>query len=94
MTKTELLKKLEEFDDDAVVIIGTRETGWCNIGRVAKDGSQIAIIEDSGHPFTSETMPNYPNAKAIKDNECICIGRHYFQCSCGKNRRTAGGSEI
>jgi len=45
MTKKELIKSLERFDDYDVVIIGTSETGWSNIEELKKDGSAIAIIE-------------------------------------------------
>lgn len=54
MTKSELIKALEEFDDDAVVIIGDSDSGWCNIGTVKSDGSSIAITEDCSRPFGSD----------------------------------------
>jgi len=46
MTKRELIKALEKFDDDSVVIIGDGIDGWSNIETVKQDGSQISITSE------------------------------------------------
>ena len=53
-TKKELLKMLEEFDDDAVVVCVDSAGGWDNIERVVSWGSSIAINFGGGSPFTDE----------------------------------------
>jgi len=54
VTKAELIKALDKFDDDYVVVIGDSETGWSNIGELKQDGCCISIMEDMSRPFTSE----------------------------------------
>ena len=54
MTKLELMKALEDFDDDDCVIIGDFDSGWSNIEEVKQDGSCISIMQDFGRPFTSD----------------------------------------
>ena len=54
MTKTELIKALEPFGDDEVVIIGDSKTVWSNIGEVKSDGSCISIMEDYTRPFSGD----------------------------------------
>ena len=54
MTKKELLKALENFDDDAVVICMDEEGGWDNILHVIEVGSSIAIVFGGGSPFSDE----------------------------------------
>lgn len=54
MTKKELLKALENFNDDAVVICMGDEGGWDNILHVRENGSSIAIVFGGGSPFRDE----------------------------------------
>ena len=54
MTKQELIKELEKYDDDAVVICMDDSGGWDNIERLKEDGSAIAIIFGGGSPFSGE----------------------------------------
>lgn len=54
MTKLELIKALEQFNDDSIVIIGDSNTGWSNIGELKNDGSSIAIMSDYTLPFSSD----------------------------------------
>ena len=53
-TKKELLKMLEPFDDDAIVICMDNLGGWDNIEKVEADGSQVAIKFGGGSPFIDE----------------------------------------
>jgi hypothetical protein len=55
MTKNELIKALENFDgDDVVILMDSDGLGWTNIGEVKKDGACIAILEDNTRPFSSD----------------------------------------
>ena len=54
MTKAELIKALEQFDEDAVVICMDESGGWDNINSVVADGSGIAIVFGGGSPFSDE----------------------------------------
>ena len=54
MTKKELLKALEVYDEDAVVICKDSYGGWDNIQKVERDGSSISIVFGGGSPFSSE----------------------------------------
>jgi len=54
MTKKELNKALENFDDDSVVICMDDNGGWDNIERVCSNGSSIAIVFGGGSPFSSD----------------------------------------
>ena len=54
MTKSELIKRLEPFNDDDIVIIGDRETGWCNMGLIKQEGSSICLMGDYTRPFSDE----------------------------------------
>ncbi len=54
MTKAELIKALEEFDDDQVVVCLDRNGGWDNIELVEGFGSSIAIQFGGGSPFSDE----------------------------------------
>jgi hypothetical protein len=53
-TKKELLKMLEPFDEDAVVICMDSQGGWDNIDTVEADGSSIAVKFGGGSPFSDE----------------------------------------
>lgn len=46
MTKSELIKALSDYSDDAIVIIGDSDCGWCNIDQIKPDGSQISFVGD------------------------------------------------
>lgn len=53
MTKKELIKALEPFDEDAVVICEDETGGWDNIQEVKQNGV-IKIIFGGGSPFSDE----------------------------------------
>jgi hypothetical protein len=53
-TKSELIKMLEEFDDDLGVVCMDETGGWDNIERIEQQGSVIAIIFGGGSPFNKE----------------------------------------
>ena len=54
MTKKELIKALEPFNEDDCVICMDEKGGWDNIRELKKDGSLIAIVFGGGSPFSSE----------------------------------------
>jgi len=54
VTKSELIKALEPFDDDHVVVCMDESGGWDNIEEVKQGGSSIAIIFGGGSPFSGE----------------------------------------
>ncbi len=60
MTKNELIKALEPYDDYSVVVIGDFSNavpdsrGWCNISTVKSNGGVISIIEDYTRPFSGD----------------------------------------
>lgn len=54
MTKAELIKALEPFDDDLVVVLVDEGHGWTNIGTVTQGESVIEINHDATLPFSSE----------------------------------------
>ena len=54
MTKKELLKVLELYDDDACVVCMDASGGWDNIEEVRDSGGLIAIVFGGGSPFTSD----------------------------------------
>lgn len=54
MLKYELIKALENFDDDAPVVIGDAELGWCNIDEVKNEKGTACIMQDYSRPFTSD----------------------------------------
>mgnify|MGYP003654330473 FL=1 len=53
-TKKELLKLLEPFDDDAIVICMDSQGGWDNIKNVESCGSQVVIKFGGASPFRDE----------------------------------------
>jgi hypothetical protein len=60
MTKKELIKALEEYDDDDIVVLGKfnyepNGQGWSNIGYVVGSGGIISITMDYDRAFSSET---------------------------------------
>jgi len=54
MTKKELIKALEPFDEDEVVICQDEHGCWDNIQTVEQEGSNITIIFGGGAPFSDE----------------------------------------
>jgi len=54
-TKRELIKMLDEYDDDDGVVCMDEDGGWDNIIEVRKsDGGVIAIVFGGGSPFSDE----------------------------------------
>jgi hypothetical protein len=50
-----LIKKLQEFDQDSVVVLlDADRKGWCNIDVVVHWGSSVGITPDTYLPFTSD----------------------------------------
>ena len=43
MTKTDLLKRIEEMDEDKVFVIVDGNGGWCNIEKVVEKQCQIEL---------------------------------------------------
>ena len=54
MNKRELIKALEEFDEDEIVVIADENGGWDNIKTVRSDGCTITITFGGGSPFSDE----------------------------------------
>lgn len=54
MTKEHLVKILEKFNDDDIVICMDQSGGWDNIEEVKQDGGSIAIVFGGGSPFSDE----------------------------------------
>jgi hypothetical protein len=52
MTKKELIKALEQIDDDRVIVCMDESGGWDNIEEV--DIEKAAIIFGGGSPFSDE----------------------------------------
>jgi hypothetical protein len=76
MNKRELIKALEPFDDDNVVVIGdfTDEYGWSNIGKVKSNGSTLSIIE-AAEPWNVRYEQHLiPDPNHIKKK----VGKSYF----------------
>ncbi len=53
-TKKELIKMLEEFDDDDIVVCMDENGRWDNVEEVKKFGGCINIIFGGGSPFGDE----------------------------------------
>ena len=54
MTKKELVKALERFDDDEVIVISDEKGGWDNIQEVGTIDGTAAIFFGGGSPFSDE----------------------------------------
>ena len=54
MTKKELIKALEPFDEDDIAICQDEQGGWDNIKKVEYDRGNIAIVFGGGSPFSDE----------------------------------------
>jgi len=53
-TKKELLKMLEEYDDDAVIVCMGEDGAWDNVKEVSCFGSVVAIEFGGSSPFSDE----------------------------------------
>ena len=54
MTKKELIKALEPYDNEDGVVCMDLGGGWDNIEEVKKEGSTVYIVFGGGSPFTSD----------------------------------------
>jgi hypothetical protein len=60
MTKKELIKAIEPYDDYSIIVIGDFSNadpdsrGWSNIDTIKSNGSVISIIEDYTRPFSGD----------------------------------------
>jgi hypothetical protein len=54
MTKKELIKSLELFDDYDIVICKDEHGLWDNIQHIQHDGCCICIVFGGGSPFSDE----------------------------------------
>lgn len=52
MQVKDLVKELEKFQEDDVVICMDENGGWDNVERVVQDGSCVAIVFGGGSPFS------------------------------------------
>lgn len=68
-TKKELIKLLEPFDDDKVVVCMDCNGYWDNIEKVTACGSSIAIEFGEGSPFTDEKEESTTKKLAPKNNK-------------------------
>lgn len=53
-TKRELIKMLEPFDDDDIVVCMDEDGGWDNIEEVKKANGTINIVFGGGSPFSDD----------------------------------------
>ena len=53
-TKKELLKMLDHFDDDEIVVCMDEGGGWDNIEHVGKRDGILSITFGGGSPFSDE----------------------------------------
>jgi len=55
MTKAELIKALEPYDDDSIIIVKDK-FGWWNTDYVTQQASATAIVmeDEFSRPFTSD----------------------------------------
>ena len=53
-TKKELIKMLEEYPEDKIVICMDELGGWDNIIEVKQKGESIVIVFGGGSPFEDE----------------------------------------
>jgi len=65
MNKRELLKALEPFDEEEMIVLSDSSGGWCNIDSVKKDGiihikmEEYSIVKDDPYDMfniTSDDM--------------------------------------
>ena len=52
MTKNELIKALQQFDGDDVIVCSDEQGGWDNIKEVRRVDGTAAIIFGGGSPFS------------------------------------------
>lgn len=53
-TKKELIKMLEQFEDDDIVVCMNKHGGWDNIEEVVKHEAMLCICFGGGSPFSDE----------------------------------------
>lgn len=53
-TKEELIKMLEDYGDEHVVVCMDENGGWDNITEIKQVGPMIAIVFGGGSPFSDE----------------------------------------
>ena len=53
-TKLELIKMMDQFEDDDVVVCMDEAGRWDNINEVKKSGAVVAIVFGGGSPFSDE----------------------------------------
>ena len=89
MTKKELLRVLDKYNDDDVVVCMDENGGWDNIYDVFQAGPCIAIGFGGGSPFSSDNQKtkdsHFDRAKKIilkwagwKKDHCMTVP----QCKC------------
>jgi len=54
MLKFELIKALEKYDDDDVIVVGDYENGWANINEVKKEKGMVCLTQDCTRPFSDD----------------------------------------
>ena len=54
MQVKQLIRKLQEMDEEAVVICKDEQGGWDNIRKVEFDGVVVSVIFGGGSPFKSD----------------------------------------
>lgn len=54
MTKKELIRELEKFDDYTAIICKDEFGTWDNIDRLEKDGCCVVIVFGGGSQFSGE----------------------------------------
>jgi len=54
MQVKQLIHKLQEMDEEAIVICKDWQGGWDNIEKVEFDGVVVSVIFGGGSPFSSD----------------------------------------
>jgi hypothetical protein len=54
MNKSDLLKRIKDFPENAPVIIGDAELGWTNLGEIKNEAGTICLMPDYSLPFNDE----------------------------------------
>ena len=54
MLKFELIKALEKYSDDDVIVVGDYENGWTNIDEVKKEKGMFCLTQDYTRPFSDD----------------------------------------
>ena len=53
MLKSELIKILESYDDE-IIVIGDHDLGWSNVDLVKFENGMISIMPDYERPFSDD----------------------------------------